>query len=124
MINRIYEELQKHEGEENAISAENLARAVGLPSTRALRNYIHKIREKLEYEKVVLSDNKGYYVGRREEVRKCVNRLLGHAFDELRIARAIQKKAGLDGQGKLTLSEDEIQWVESLARISKKGETQ
>lgn len=119
MINRIYEELQKHEGKENAISAENLAHVVGLPNTRGLRSYIHAIRTNTEYEKVVLSDNTGYYVGRSSEVRKCVNRLLGHAFDELRIARAIQKKAGLDGQGKLVLSEDEIQWVESLVHTSK-----
>jgi hypothetical protein len=122
MINTIYEELQKHEGKENAISAQDLAYAVGLNGTRELRGYIHKIRMSEEFEKVVLSGNRGYFIGRGPEVRKCVNRLLGHAFDELRIGKTIQKKAGMDGQGKLVLKQDEVHWVESLVKNARVGD--
>jgi hypothetical protein len=118
-----YEILLHSEGEENAISASRLAAELSI-SERELRLIIHAIREDKKYERVVLSGNKGYWIARKEEVEKCVNRLFSQAINTLRISRCIIKKAGLDKQGEFTFKEDDIRFVNSLLENYKNDDTE
>lgn len=97
----IYGELQNHIGQENAIKAEELAAKFGI-SKRCLRHYISEIRTSTEIEKVVTSTNDGYFIcTAKDEFHRTNRRLYSMAFSLLKAARSNEKKAGLNGQGKL-----------------------
>ena len=101
---RIYDTLKQHCGKENAISGADLSAMFGIDK-RQLRKHIHTIRESQELSKVILACNKGYYIPTVEEGTHDINRLYSQAFSLLRIARASEKKAGLEGQYKIKLGE-------------------
>ncbi len=116
MTYRIYDELKKHIGKENAISGPALSAKFEI-SERELRGYINEICVSGELEKIVASGNAGYYLCQsKEDSNKARERLLKQAFSLLRRASAIEKKAGLDGQCKIRLGEYYKQCVEPFAK--------
>lgn len=102
IVYRIYEELKRHIGEENSISARDLSDIFNI-SKRKLREYINTICESTELEKVIGSGNKGYYVCREEDYAKAENRIKSTTFSLMMRWRAMERKAGKDGQMKLQL---------------------
>lgn len=113
IVYRIYDALKAHIGKANAVSGTALSEQFGI-SQRRLRMYIHEIRYNPELSKVVLTCNKGYYIPLQGESIKDINRLYSQAFSLLRIARASEKKAGLDGQYKLKLGEFYKDYVQAF----------
>ena len=97
---RIYDELKKHVGRANAISAEALSDMFGI-SQRQLREHIRIIRRSGELEKVIGSANGGYYVCTAEEVEKAINRLIHASKNMLKTASVMAKKAERNGQYKM-----------------------
>lgn len=103
----IYHYLEKNcVGEENAIPARDLAARFGLKETRELRDYISVIRTSDELRKVIGSSPKGYYVCANKEEAERANRTFWlAACSYLKVAKAQDKKAGLNGQMLMKLGE-------------------
>ena len=103
----IYHYLEKNcVGEENAITARDLAARFGLKDTRELRDYISIIRKSGELRKDIGSSQKGYYVcANKEEAQKANQTFWSAAVSYLEVAKAQEKKAGLDGQYILALGD-------------------
>lgn len=110
---RIYDELKKHVGKQNAVSAAELSGIFGI-SERQLRDHVHELREDMQFDKVILSCNKGYYIPTEQEGTADVQRLLSHAFSTLRIARATVTKGDRNGQGKIKLGKYYKEFVEAF----------
>lgn len=102
IIYKIYNEMKCHTGKKFAISGGELS-AMFFISQRQLREYIHEICESTELSKIILTCNKGYYIPLEEEGITDISRIYNQAFSLLRRARALEKKAGLEGQYKLKL---------------------
>ena len=115
LTDKIYDELQKHIGKENAISADDLCERFAPwlttwnefanyyqnefePDRRKLRQVIREIRRNPKYEMVVGSCGKGYYICTKEDIQGAINRLMNTAKNEFKTANIMAKKAGLDGQ--------------------------
>lgn len=100
---RVYNFLKGYVGEENAISARDLAAQFSI-SERQLRDVISTICNSTELERTIGSSPRGYFICRdKEEFERVNNAIYSAAFSLLRRARANEKKAGLEGQGKLKL---------------------
>lgn len=112
-VYRVYEELKRHVGRENAISAEELAGKFGI-GERKLREYVSEIRTSLELEKIVGSSNQGYFVCTEEEFRTANRRLKRQAISLLRAAHANERKAGRNGQCKMKLGKYYKPFVKSF----------
>lgn len=110
---RIYDEMKNHFGRINAIKGKDLAEKFEI-SERQLRDYIHELREDMQFDKVILTCNKGYYIPTEEEGTADVQRLFSHAFSTLRIARASVNKASHNGQGKIKLGAYYKEFVEAF----------
>lgn len=110
---RIYDELKKHVGKQNAVSAAELSGMFGI-SERQLRDHVHELREDMQFDKVILACNQGYYIPTEEEGTKDVQRLFHHAFSTLRIARATVTKGGRNGQGKIKLGKYYKEFVDAF----------
>ncbi len=103
-------------GEKNAISARHLSGRWGM-SERKLRDIINEIRTSPDFEKVIGSCSRGYFVcSTVEEVDRANNALRHHALSELQVYWANERKAGRNGQGKIICGEDGKPFIESLAR--------
>lgn len=106
IVYKVYEELKKHIGVENSISATDLCVACGVGSHRELREIMREMRRSVELEKIPCSCNEGYYMAStKEEARRAIDRLVNTAKNEFKTAYTMAKKVGLDGQMK-------IQWDE------------
>ncbi len=103
-------------GETNAVSARQLSRRFGI-TERKLRDIINEIRTSPDFEKVIGSCSRGYFVcSSNEEVDRANNVLRHHALSELQVYWANERKAGRNGQGKIICGEDGKPFIESLAR--------
>lgn len=111
----IYNELLSHVGSDNAISMNDLAACFGV-TPRCIRHFLSEIRTSPDFEKVVLSNNDGYFIPRDKfELRRYSKRLYRHAFSALKAARANDAKAAKDGQGVMgdTLISDFARFLEA-----------
>lgn len=97
---RVYEFLKGRVGQENAISAKELADLHGV-TERELRNIIAEIRKSTDLEKIIGSCNRGYYLCTEEEFNAANRRLKKQALSILKVVYANEKKAGRNGQGKM-----------------------
>lgn len=105
LVYRVYEEMKKHVGKENAISGVVLSRKLGI-TERQLRECVREIRQSTELEKVIASGNTGYYLCKnKDEYMKARDRLRSTALDLLTTLSALDKKVGQDGQMKIMLGE-------------------
>ena len=105
-VYEVYEELKRHVGAENAISATDLCRVCGVSSHRELREIMRSMRRSGELEKIPCSCNKGYYMAStKEEAMKSINRILNAAKNEFKTGYIMLKKLGLDKQMKIPLGE-------------------
>lgn len=96
----IYELLKK--GQNNAMSSEELIKALPIQNKRVMQEIIAKERES---GKVILSTTKnggGYYLpGTREELTEFINTLskrAGNTFKALRSAKALLKRIDENGE--------------------------
>lgn len=100
---KVYDFLKGFVGEQNAISARDLAAQFALEE-RQLRDVISAICKSTELERTIGSSPRGYFICRdKEEFERVNNSIYSAAFSLLRRARANERKAGLDGQMKLKL---------------------
>lgn len=106
IVYRIYDYLEENcVGEENAIQGRDLADRFDI-SERGLRDYISVIRTSTELRKVIGSSPKGYYVcANKEEAERANQTFWSAAYSYIKVARAQEKKAGLDGQYLLALGD-------------------
>lgn len=102
IVYRVYDELKKHVGRENAVSAADLSARFNI-SERQLRSIVHEIRNSTELEKFVGSCNEGYYICREEEAETAMRRWENQAHSMLKVCYANRKKAAKDGQYKMSL---------------------
>lgn len=102
----IYHYLEKNcIGEENAVPGRGLAARFKI-SERGLRDYISVIRTSTELRKVIGSSPKGYYVcANKEEAERANQTFWSVAYSYIKVAKAQEKKAGLDGQYLLALGD-------------------
>lgn len=114
IVYRIYDCLKEnHVSKAKVISGKELSAQFGI-TERKLRDYISEIREDMQFDKVIMPCNKGYYIPTEEEGTTDVNRLFKHAFSELRIARASVTKASRNRQGKIKLGKYYREFVEAF----------
>ena len=99
----VYDFMKDYVGESNAIKAKDLSAHFGV-SERELRDIISEIRESPVLQRVIGSNNKGYFVCRESEFERTNNRLKAAAFSLLKVAYANEKKAAKDGQMKIRFS--------------------
>lgn len=117
IVYKLYDYLKNnHVGKSNAILGRELAAKFNF-SERKLRYYVREIRESTELSKVVLTCNRGYYIPTREEGIKDVRRQYSQAVSTLKIARLMEKKAELDGQGKLPLGKYYQDFIAAFGNI-------
>lgn len=101
-VYEVYEEMKRHVGIENAISATQLCFLCDVSSHRELREIMREIRRSGELEKIPCSCNDGYYMAStKEEAQKAIDRLVNAAKNELKTAYTMAKKLGLEGQMKI-----------------------
>lgn len=111
----IYGELLNHVGVENAISMNDLAAHFGV-TPRCIRHFLSEIRTSPEFEKIVLSNNEGYFIpSDKAELKRYAKRLYRQAFSTLKAARCNDKKAAMDGQGVMSdkIIEDFTRFLEA-----------
>ena len=111
----IYNELLSHVGADNAISMNDLAAHFNV-TARCIRHFLSEIRTSADLEKVVLSNNDGYFIPRdKSELRRYSKRLYRHAFSALKAARCNDAKAAKDGQGAMSdkIIEDFTRFLEA-----------
>lgn len=111
----IYNELLSHVGADNAISMNDLAAHFDV-TARCIRHFLSEIRTSADLEKVVLSNNDGYFIPRdKSELRRYSKRLYRHAFSALKAARCNDAKAAKDGQGVMSdkIIEDFTRFLEA-----------
>lgn len=114
IVYRLYDYLKNnHVGKVNAIKGRDLATKFNI-SERQLRDYISELREDMQFDKVIMPCNKGYYIPTEAEGAADIQRLFHHAFSELRIARASVAKASRHGQGKIKLGDYYKEFVEAF----------
>lgn len=99
----VYDFMKDYVGESNAIKAKDLSAHFGV-SERELRDIISEIRESPVLQRVIGSNNKGYFVCRESEFERTNNRLKAAAFSLLKVAYANEKKAAKDGQMRIRFS--------------------
>lgn len=116
IVYKVYAILKEFIGRENAVSAKELSSWFNI-SERQLREIIHTIRESAELEKSIGSCNKGYYICTKEDARQAIERLYNQAFSTLKVARALEKKVGMNGQMKLKLGQWYKNEYQSLGEI-------
>lgn len=110
-----YNELLSHVGADNAISMNDLAAHFNV-TARCIRHFLSEIRTSADLEKVVLSNNDGYFIPRdKSELRRYSKRLYRHAFSALKAARCNDAKAAKDGQGVMSdkIIEDFTRFLEA-----------
>ena len=85
-------------------------------SARVIRHFLAEIRTSADLEKVVLSNNNGYFIPRdRSELKRYGARLYRQAFSTLKAARCNDAKAARDGQAVMSdsLVEDFTKFLEA-----------
>ncbi|MFA6667821.1 MAG: hypothetical protein WCS51_05680 [Bacilli bacterium] len=111
-------------GENNAIHAQDLCLKFGLinytdfgiaVNDRKLRSIINNIRNDKSYKMAISSSSKGYFAGSKEEEIKSTHTLYALGFALLKVARAKERKAALNGQGEFTFDEQFSTFIKSLA---------
>ena len=117
IVCRVYETLLSGVGEKNAVSARNLSDWYGI-TPRKLRDIVNEIRLSSDFEKVIGSCVKGYFVcSSKEEVERANNVLRHHALSELAVWSANEKKAGRDGQAAITFGVGGATHIESFGSV-------
>lgn len=118
IVYRIYDYLKENcVGEESAISGRDLARHFKI-SERGLRDYIAIIRKSSELRKVIGSSTRGYYVcANKEEAQRANQTFWSTAYSYLKVAKAQEKKAGLDGQYLLALGDYYKEFYEAFGGV-------
>ena len=120
----VYEEMKRHIGEENSISATDLCIACGVSSHRELREIMREMRRSGELEKIPCSCNKGYYMAStKEEAMSAIDRLINTAKNEFKTGYIMMKKLGLDKQMKIPLGEYFKDTYHSLMEIDDETNT-
>lgn len=113
IVYKVYDYMKNFIGKANAQSAMFLANRFEI-SERQLREIIHEIRESKELELSIGSCKKGYYVCTKEDCEAAIKRLYRQAFSTLKVARALEKKVGMNGQGKIKIGEYFKEFYQSL----------
>lgn len=114
IVYRLYDYLKEnHVSRAKTIKGRDLAAKFDT-TERQLRDYIREIREDMQFDKIILPCNKGYYIPTEEEGTADIQRLFHHAFSELRVARASMTKASRNGQGKIKLGSYYKEFVEAF----------
>lgn len=114
IVYRLYDYLKEnHVSKEKTIKGRDLAVKFNV-TERQLRDYIREIREDMQFDKIILPCNKGYYIPTEEEGTADIQRLFHHAFSELRVARASMTKASRNRQGKIKLGAYYKEFVEAF----------
>ena len=104
-------------GAKNAVSAKDLSDWFGI-TQRKLRGIINEIRLSSDFEKVIGSCVKGYFVcSSKEEVDGANKALRHHALSELAVWSANEKKAGRDGQAVIRFGLGEATHIESYGSV-------
>lgn len=117
-VYRIYDELKRANGRENAITAETLAGryfTADENGKRKVRKFIREIRRSERFDNVIVSCNDGYFWATNEDIATANNRLFAQAFDLLKTAYANQKKAEKNGQILIQLTPYQRKVYESIA---------
>lgn len=103
-------------GRKFAISAGTLSELWDV-TERKLRDIINEIRTSPDFEKVIGSCSRWYFVcANEEEVRSTNESLRHHALSELQVYWANERKAGRNGQGKIIFGDDGEPFIEALAK--------
>lgn len=114
IVGRVYQTLLTCVGEENAVSARDLSDWYGI-TQRKLRDIVNEIRLSSDFEKVIGSCVKGYFVcSSKEEVERANRALRNHAMSELAVWSANEKKAGRDGQAVIKFGVGSTTHIESF----------
>ena len=116
LVYKVYDEMKRHVGQKNAISAKDLSNMFDL-SPRALRVIIHAIRNSNELEKVIGSCNNGYYICTKEDCEKAIDRIFRQAISTFKVAHSMKKKIALNGQGKIKTGDYVKEFFQSLGDI-------
>ena len=137
IVYNVYDELKKHIGKENAISAHDLCEifrdelAEELyydfmidPKDRKLRRIIREIRRSGELEKVIGSCKNGYYVCTKDDAQKSIDRLMNAAKNMFKTAYIMAKKVGLEGQMKIKMGDYFSDTYHSLMEIEDETNTE
>lgn len=113
IVYKVYDFLKQFVGKNNAVSAYTLAGYFAI-SKRDVRRIIHEIRDSKELEKAIGCCNAGYYICTEEDAKQAIERLYRQAKSTFKVAYAMEKKVGLNGQGKIALGEYFAPFYESL----------
>ena len=124
-VYKVYEEMKRHVGIENSISATDLCIACGVSSHRELREIMREMRRSGKLEKIPCSCNKGYYMAStKEEAMSAIDRLINTAKNEFKTGYIMMKKLGLDKQMKIPLGEYFKDTYPSLMEIDDEANTE
>ena len=117
IVCQVYQTLLNCVGAEKAVSAKNLSDWHGI-TQRKLRDIVNEIRISPDFEKVIGSCVKGYFVcSSKEEVDRTNRSLRHHALSELAVWSANEKKAGRDGQAAITFGVGGATHIESFGSV-------
>lgn len=114
IVYRVYDYLKEHHlGAENGILRRDLAQALNL-SERKLRAVTAEINSSTVLEKLVSVSRSCYMCKTEEECAWAVHGTYAQAITLIKKAQTMEKKFGLNGQGKIRLGEYYKDFVETF----------
>ena len=102
-----------HLGKENGIKRSNLADFMGI-TERELRRTIKAINESTEIENLVSTSHCIYMCNTAKECETSIRNTYRVAIALFKKAKAMEKKAGLNGQVKIKLGDDYTDFVQTF----------
>lgn len=121
IIYQLYDYLKKNAiGYENRIKSGTLMEYFNISSNEILRSYIQEIRQSDILQKIVCSQagvNGGYWIAtNEEEIKDTLSHLYNRSMEMLKTYSIIKRKAHLDGQYRIKMSEYEREVIESILK--------
>lgn len=121
IIYQLYDYLKKNAiGYENRIKSGALMKYFNISSNEIFRSYIQEIRQSDILQKIVCSQagvNGGYWIAtNEEEIKDTLSHLYNRSMEMLKTYSIIKRKARLDGQYRIKMSDYEREVIESILK--------
>ena len=83
---------------------------------RTIEEDVRAINDSLVIQKIIVSNNKGYKIGTKEECEEYIDKRFQRDLKSMKLNWQLIKKVELDGQMRITLSKYEKEYIETFIK--------